>query len=235
MAQEASPAVNPRRPVLSAPDSPTSAVGSGRSDYREAIAAAVSAAWRDIPHFAVAREIDAERLLMVKQASRERVGERLTITDFLIFALSETLVSTGREANVGLAVSTDRGVVTRVIPSISGMSLSAIAVARSQLVERARSGRALAEDSSPTLITLSNLGAEGVSWFTGIIPQGQQALLATGTVTRRAVVRCGALSVASEMTAVLNVDHRSLDGVDAAQVLRTFAEQVENLTEAVLT
>ena len=89
-----------------------------------------------------------------------------------------------------------------------------------------RGRRSLRSRPITPLVTLSNLGTHGVEWFTGIIPLGQRGLLTTGTLAQRPVVKDGRLSVAWRLTAILNVDHRVWDGLDAAELLSDFDNQI---------
>ena len=65
-----------------------------------------------------------------------------------------------------------------------------------------------------------------MEWFTGIIPLGQRGLLATGILAQRPVVKDGRLSVAWRLTAILNVNHRVWDGLDAAELLSYFGDRI---------
>jgi pyruvate dehydrogenase E2 component (dihydrolipoamide acetyltransferase) len=195
------------------------------SSRRAPAARQVSRSWSEIPHFAVAREIAADGVTD-RLAGEMAVGEvRLTVTDVLIRALGRSLARYG-SSDVGLAVATRRGVLIPVLPDVAGRKLSEIAALRHSAAERARNRRSTEEDARTPLVTLSNLGTHGVEWFTGIIPLGQRGLLTTGTLSQRPVVRDGRLSVAWRLTAILNVDHRVWDGLDAAELLSDFDDQI---------
>ena len=181
----------------------------------------------------MAREIGASRLLELHALAAGQIEKKVTITDLLLWALGGVLAGTDRESSVGLAVATDRGVLIPVLRSVAELRLSALAATRRASVERAVPG-ALADDSAPAIVTLSNLGMKGVSWFTGIIPIGQQALLTTGEITERAVVMSGKMVLAPHFTAVLIADHRAFDGLEAAQLLGDFAQRLESISEEVL-
>jgi pyruvate dehydrogenase E2 component (dihydrolipoamide acetyltransferase) len=201
-----------------------SPAGPQDSASRAPIARQVSRSWSEIPHFAVAREIAADGVTD-RLAGGSPGGVRVTVTDLLVRALGRSLARYG-SSDVGLAVATSHGVQIPVLPDVAGRKLSEIAALRRGAVERARNRRSTGEDGRTPLVTLSNLGTHGVEWFTGIIPLGQRGLLTTGTLAQRPVVRDGRLSVAWRLTAILNVDHRVWDGLDAAQLLSDFDDRI---------
>jgi pyruvate dehydrogenase E2 component (dihydrolipoamide acetyltransferase) len=206
----------PDRAPDSAPDD-TAAV-------RASIGRLVSKSWAEIPHFAVAREVAADGVLD-RVSTEPDSGVRVSVTDVLIRALGRGIGSRG-PSDVGLAVATRYGVLLPVLPNVAERSLAEIATLRRAAVTRARERRSVDDDTRTPLITLSNLGTHGVRWFTGIIPVGQQGLLTVGTLEQRAVVRSDRLAVGWELSVILNVDHRTWDGADAAELLARFAAGV---------
>jgi pyruvate dehydrogenase E2 component (dihydrolipoamide acetyltransferase) len=222
-------ASEPARPVTAGTangsDAPTRAPAHG---YRDLIARKVSEAWTTIPHFAVTREVDCDDLLaLAAWCKGESMG--VTVTDLLLVALARAVASPDDpDPAIGLAVATDDGVLIPVIRGVAGLGLGRLAGERVRAVERARSGRLEAADlNAAPASTLSNLGAFGVDQFTGIIATGQQTLLTVGRIRDRVVVRGRALEARPTMFATLNVDHRALDGSDAAKLLDRFAAAVE--------
>ncbi|MDX6535866.1 MAG: hypothetical protein QOD37_207 [Gaiellales bacterium] len=196
--------------------------------YRDLIARKVTEAWQTIPHFSVTREIDADELLSFASWSK-REGLPVTVTDLLLISLAKAVATPEQPAPaIGLAVATERGVLIPVISDVAQLGLAALAAERAQAVDRARSGRLAASDlSAAPVSTLSNLGSFGVDQFTGVIAAGQATLLTVGRIRDRVVVRGRALEARPTLFATLNVDHRALDGSDAAQLLDRFAAAVE--------
>jgi pyruvate dehydrogenase E2 component (dihydrolipoamide acetyltransferase) len=209
---------------------PAPAQRSGR--FRELIAAKVSESWRTIPHFAVTREVDAEAMQLLLAAWRAE-GIAATLTDVLLraLALAHRDQGTNGSVDLGLAVATDGGVVIPVISDVLELTATQLATARLEAVERARGGRLDANDLNETPVsTLSNLGSKGIDSFTGVIALGQPTLLTVG----RAIPRFhpgegGTIAIRSTIIATLNVDHRVLDGADAADLLVAFAQNAEDV------
>jgi pyruvate dehydrogenase E2 component (dihydrolipoamide acetyltransferase) len=205
--------------------------------FRVLIAAKVAESWREIPHFAVTREVDAEPMFATLDILRRGASDPMpTLTDTLLRALALGLRECGHDGSddVGLAVATDHGVVIPVIRDVLGRDAAALAAARKAAVERARSGRLSAEDlgASPSS-TLSNLGSLGVDQFTGIIALGQTSLLTVGQAVPRVIADdTRTLRIRTSFFATLNVDHRVIDGAAAARLLAAFAAAAEAMTSS---
>jgi pyruvate dehydrogenase E2 component (dihydrolipoamide acetyltransferase) len=197
---------------------------------RKATAALVSESWRTVPHFSVGRELRVDGLLEAVSAGKA-AGRRLTVTDFLLLALGQALQSVGEASHVGLAVATRWGVLIPVVPAVAGLSLTDVAERREAAVNRARNRRLGSGDATPVFATLSNLGPAGVTWFTGVVPVKQVALLTVGEVSLRPAVEGRGLVVAPMLTAIVTADHRRYDGADSARLLSAFADNLRALTE----
>jgi pyruvate dehydrogenase E2 component (dihydrolipoamide acetyltransferase) len=130
-------------------------------------------------------------------------------------------------ANVGIAVAAPTGLVVPVIHRAERLSLSETAQARTDLVERARDGKLHQADLEEGTFTISNLGMFGVEQFTAILNPPQAAILAVGATEQRPVVRDGEIVARPMMTVTLTVDHRAVDGAEAADFLRTVKSFVE--------
>ena len=212
---------------------PQAAPSQGR--FRGLIATRVAESWREIPHFTVSRQIDAEEMSAALEQERARGTEPLP--SFTGSALTCTRRGSARErsggaVDLGLAVATPDGVVVPVVQDVLGRSLAELAAARQAAVTRARTGRLASEDLNVTpMSTLSNLGSFGVDRFTGIVAPGQTTLLTVGRARPRVVADDRrAISVRLMFDATVNSDHRALDGADAARLLSSFAAAVERTT-----
>jgi pyruvate dehydrogenase E2 component (dihydrolipoamide acetyltransferase) len=203
------------------------------STNRQATAALVSESWRSVPHFSVGSDVRADGLLEAVSATRA-AGTTVTVTDFLALGLARALSVLGEVPDIGLAVATEWGVLIPVLRSIAGRSLDEVAALREAAVGRARGRRLSSADAAPPFATLSNLGPAGVSWFTGVVPVNQVALLTVGEVGLRPAVEGRGLIVAPMFTAVLTADHRRYDGADSAHLLGTFAGELAKVVEEAL-
>jgi pyruvate/2-oxoglutarate dehydrogenase complex dihydrolipoamide acyltransferase (E2) component len=172
--------------------------------------------------------VDASQLTATLTVAR-RYNRSMTVTDFLLAALGQALVGSGKGADVGLAVATEWGVLIPVVRDAGTVEMDELARRRERAVERARSRRLGSDDSITPYATLSNLGTMDVDWFTGVVPIGQKALLTIGRVADRAVVEGRGIAVRPGFTAVLTADHRELDGADSARLLGHFVQTIESL------
>ena len=120
-------------------------------------------------------------------------------------------------ADVAVAVAVEGGLVTPVIRSAEVKSLRQISAEMAALAEKARAGRLVPGDYEGGTISLSNLGMYGIKQFDAVINPPQAAILAVGAGAQGAVVRDGALAVATIMSATLSCDHRAVDGATGAQ------------------
>src|SRR5207253_3343392 len=130
--------------------------GPGPGTVWRLMAERTQASWQAAPHFYLAREVDAGRLLAWRESLRRRPGyERLTHTDLLVKLVAAALREHPRvngswrdgalvqneDVNVGLAVAVDDGLVVPVVRGADRLDLRAIAERRTALVEAARAGR----------------------------------------------------------------------------------------------
>ena len=226
-----SPRARAAQAAAAAAETSQAASPSGDGRYRELIAARVSESWATIPHFTVARELEVEPMFAAVERARAD-GIDVSVTDLLLraLALAWKEVRGDARASLGLAVATDHGVVIPVIRTVAELDLASLHTARVEAVERARERRLVPEDlEGNPVATLSNLGSFGVDWFTAVIPTGQTAILAVGRARPRPVVGPeGGVTVRSTCYASLAVDHRVLDGADAARLLAALADAAED-------
>ncbi len=213
---------------------------------RRLIAERLTKSIQTIPHFSVSVELRAGQLISLRESLKapveKQAGVKLTITDLLLKALGLALAETsGMRAvwnegdsqaveaiDLGLAISTDTGVVAPVIRNVAALDLAEIARWRVAAAEKARGGRLSLTDLEGGIGTLSNLGMYRVDHFSAIISPGQSFILAVGKIDHRPWVEAGALIVAPTMSLTLSVDHRVADGALAAQFLERIAEIIEN-------
>jgi len=211
---------------------------------RRTIARRLTEAWA-APVFQLSVTADATELV----ATRERLVELMregeakpTVNDVLTRVVASSLVrhrpvnahfSDGRilrfpSANIGLAVAAPGGLVVPVIRDADKKTIQQIAVARADLVSRARDGKLKLADLEGGTFTISNLGMYGIEQFVAVLNPPQVAILAVGSIEDRPAARDGELAIAPTMTMVLTCDHRAIDGSEGAEFLRTVKAFVES-------
>src|SRR5207302_3556867 len=95
------------------------------------------------------------------------------------------------------------------------------------VVARARDNKLQQADLENGTFTISNLGMFGVEQFVAVINPPQAAILAVGATEERPVAREGQVVVRPMLTLTLTVDHRAVDGAEAADFLRTVKTYLE--------
>lgn len=142
--------------------------------------------------------------------------------------LIEKEVHLHSSVNIGFAVSSEDGtLVVPVLRGVEGMSLAEIANTRRSLVQKAADRRLAPDEMLGSTFTISNLGIYGVEQFTAIINPPEMGILAVGAITEELRIIQGGLFVRPMMRVTLGVDHRVVDGAQAAQFLRRFKTLLE--------
>src|SRR4030043_816711 len=122
----------------------------------------------------------------------------------------------------------DEGFILPVIWDIGKKSLSEIAKARAELVEKGRTGKLTPDEMKGSTFTLSSLGMFGVEEFTANINQPESAILAVGAILDTPVVIDKQMVIRPMMKITLSYDHRIIDGAKAAQFIKTLKGVVED-------
>lgn len=210
-------------------DQPKGKPGLDRAAMRRAIAAAMSRAKREIPHYYLTHEIDlqtAQDGLTARNAERTP-DQRLLMGALLIHATIRALARVpelnGRfeaesytpsaPVHCGLAVALrGGGLIAPAILNAGAMDAEAIMDAMRDIVARTRSGRLRNSEMTQGTITVSSLGEGGVDALVGVIYPPQVALVGFGTPRLRPMVRDGAVQPRLAVTVSLAADHRISDG-----------------------
>jgi pyruvate dehydrogenase E2 component (dihydrolipoamide acetyltransferase) len=128
-----------------------------------------------------------------------------------------------RAVHIGIAVDTERALMTPVIRNAHQLSLPDIARELRRLTLSARHETLTHEEITGATFTISNLGMYDIDTFHAIIVPGQSAILAVGKVTKRGVVieedNTARLEIRPVMKISLSADHRVLDGASGSRFL----------------
>lgn len=211
------------------------------SPLRKVIARQLSLSKATIPHFYLRADVSFDALLDLRAQAKERGGTVPSVNDYLVRACALALMKVPdvniqvhgdeihrfADADIAIAVSTDRGLVTPIIRRTQSLSLTEVAECAHSALARARAGRLNQQDLEGGTFTLSNLGMYGVDQFDAIINPPQGAILAVGAVRRRPVERDGQLALGNLGSLSLSCDHRAIDGALGAIFLSTLKELIE--------
>jgi len=212
------------------------------TNIRKVIAERLTQVHQDVPTFFLSIDCTIDALLSVrKQANSMREGPKLSVNDFLIRAAALALMdvpavnSSWQEkairqyeaADIAMAVTTDRGLITPVIRNAETKTIGDIAKESKMLAEKARAGKLQPEEFQGGTFTISNLGMFAIRQFDAILNPPQACILAVGAGEMQPVVKDGRISTATRMRCTLTCDHRVVDGAVGAEFLAAFRSYVE--------
>ncbi|AOW86592.1 2-oxoglutarate dehydrogenase, E2 component, dihydrolipoamide succinyltransferase [Streptomyces olivaceus] len=188
-------------------------------------------------------EVDVTRLMQLRARAKDafaaREGVKLSPMPFYVKAAAQALKAHApvnakiNEAegtityfdteNIGIAVDSEKGLMTPVIKNAGDLNLAGIAKATADLAGKVRASKISPDELAGATFTISNTGSRGALFDTIIVPPGQVAILGIGaTVKRPAVLETeeGTVIGVRDMTYLtLSYDHRLVDGADAARYL----------------
>jgi len=219
-----------REDVMAAKESSGLTPGTVLSRNQSAVARRVSASQREVPPIHLVARIGMAGVIKAR-----RDNEKAPFDVFFIFALSrivkdfpnflsrlngETVVRSA-SVNIACAVDLDNELFTPVIKDADKKTLGEIGREFNMLADKAGQGDLTLEDMQDGCLTISNLGMYPVEFFTVVIPPGQSAGLAIGAINRNAPEPFCHVT--------LSVDHRLINGREAARFLKRLKEFMEAL------
>ena len=131
-------------------------------------------------------------------------------------------------ADISIAVSTDKGLVTPVVRNVERLSFADIEGQIAEYAKKARDGKLGLEDLQGGTFTITNGGTFGSLMSTPIVNPPQSAILGMHAIKERAIVENGQVIAAPMMYIALSYDHRIIDGKDAVLFLVDIKNQLEN-------
>jgi 2-oxoglutarate dehydrogenase E2 component (dihydrolipoamide succinyltransferase) len=191
-------------------------------------------------------EIDMHALMALraryKDAFEKRHGVRLGFMSFFAKACVEALrrypvVNASVEGadivyhdyyDLGVAVSTDRGLVVPVLRDADRMDFASIEKAVAGFAERARTGSITLEELTGGTFSITNGGVFGSLMSTPIVNAPQSAILGMHKIEERPVAQDGQVVVRPMMYVALTYDHRIIDGREAVQFLVAVKDALED-------
>lgn len=137
-------------------------------------------------------------------------------------------------ADVGVAVSTPRGLVVPVIRNAESMGMAAIESKIIELATRARDGKITIEEMQNGTFTITNGGIFGSMLSTPIINAPQSAILGLHNIVERPVAVNGQVVIRPIMYLALSYDHRIIDGRESVSFLKAVKEMIEDPSRLLL-
>ena len=216
------------------------------SNIRKIIAKQMCASLTGMAQITLNSSFDATKILEIRKslkAGAEKMGlANITLNDIILYAVSRVVLNhRGLNAhciddtmryfntvNIGVAVDTERGLMVPTVFHAEKLSLNEISKEAKTVISAAQSGTINPDYLKGATFTISNLGSLGIESFTPIINPPQTAILGVCGITKRIKEVNGEDVTYSAMGLSLTVDHRVLDGADAARFLKDIVFALEN-------
>jgi pyruvate dehydrogenase E2 component (dihydrolipoamide acetyltransferase) len=205
---------------------------------RKAIANAMVKSMYTAPHVTLMDEVDVTALVALRNRAKplaEKKGVKLTYLPFIVKALvaacrefpalNAMIDETANEIvykkyyNIGIATDTDNGLLVPVIFDADRKNVWSVANEIRDLATRGREGKLAPGEIKGSTITITNIGSAGGMFFTPVINFPEVAILGTGRISEKAVVKNGEIVAAPVMALSLSFDHRIIDGATAQNFL----------------
>lgn len=226
------------------------------TNMRKVISKRLSASKQGAPDYIVSSTISVSKLLKLRQSLNGAADGRykLSINDLLIKAVTkaaqrvpavnssyleaENVIREYSNVDVSIAVATPTGLITPIVKNAHAKGLEAISKEAKELGQKAKDNKLQPEEFQGGTITISNLGMNhAVSMFTSILNPPQSAILAIGTVEKRAVPdKANEFGFVFDdvMTITGTFDHRTVDGLVGGEFMKELKRVVENPLEMLL-
>ena len=225
---------------------------------RRATAKQMSLAWEKIPHVMHREMADVTELEQFRRQNKGAIADRggkLTLTVLLMKALAAGLreypdfnasldeengeIIVKHYHHIGVAVSTDQGLLVPVVRDVDRKSVTELAVELTELAERARQGKIKREEMRGGSFTITNPGPIGGDSFTPIINYPQAAILGVGSARLEPVITGDMenyqLAPRLRVPLCLVYDHRLNDGASAARFLHRIVDILHDPQSFLLT
>ena len=214
---------------------------------RKLISSAMVTSAYTAPHVTIMDEVDVTELVAFRLRMKpiaEKKGIKLTYLPFIVKALvaacrqfpalNAMIDEVANEIiykkyyNIGIAVDTEQGLVVPIIKQADRKSVWMIAEHITDLAVRGRSGKLTPEEMKGSTISITNIGSAGGMFFTPIINFPEVAILGTGRISEKAIVKNGEIVAAPVMALSLSFDHRIIDGATAQNFVNYIKQLLAN-------
>ena len=192
--------------------------------------------YKNIPQFTLCRKIDISSVLNLKKDYNTQLNHHLSLIDFIIKALALALKKFPgfnavfeeenykfiKEININLAVAAEKGLMVPVLKNLEERNIFEIAQIRRDITEKTLEGKLKPQDFEEGTFTLTNLGLQGIEYFTPLINPPQVAILGMGK------------SENTSLPLSLSMDHRVIDGAKGADFLQLLSNLLTNTQESLI-
>jgi pyruvate dehydrogenase E2 component (dihydrolipoamide acetyltransferase) len=216
---------------------------------RKAIAKRLTSAKTLIPHYYLTIDCNLDALMAVREKMNaaapkdkdKKPAYKLSVNDFIMKASAmalmkhpdvnaswtDTAILKHKDADVGVAVALDFGLITPIVFKAQTKGLVEISNEVKSLAALAREKKLKPNQYEGGGFSVSNLGMYGIKNFTSIINPPQSCIIAVGAGEERPVVKGGKIEISTIMTVTMSADHRVVDGGTGAKFLATLKQFIE--------
>ncbi len=205
---------------------------------------------REAAHFTYVEEVDCTQLVELREKANARAeqqgeaaGPRLSFLPFIVRATVEALrrfpqmnayldesageIVQRRQYHIGLATATPDGLIVPVVRDADRRSIVDIAREIDRLARLTRSGKASRDDLTGSTFTITSLGALGGVLATPILNYPEVGILGVHRIAKRPAAVGDKIVIRDLMNLSISVDHRLVDGYDAARFVQHIKESLE--------
>ncbi|WP_301169011.1 dihydrolipoamide acetyltransferase family protein [Brevibacillus nitrificans] len=220
---------------------------------RKAIAKAMVKSAYTAPHVTIFDEVDVTALVAMRKDAKplaEERGVKLTYLPMIVKAvvaglkkfpeLNASIDDEKQEViykkyyNIGIATSTEDGLLVPVVKAADSKSIFQIAGEIGELAKKARDRKATADELKGSTFSITNIGSAGGMFFTPIINHPEVAILGVGRISEKPIVKNGEIVVGQMLHLSLSFDHRLVDGEPAQRFVNYVKQLLENPTLLVM-
>ena len=214
------------------------------SKMRQVIATRLAESIGPIPTFYLTVEIEMDNVLSTRKQMNATLEDdaKISVNDIIVKAAAMSLLKHPfvnasyqdksirfyDQADIGVAVAIDEGLITPVVRGANLKGLAEISAEIKDLAAKAKSRKLQPEEYTGATFSISNLGMMGIKEFTAIINPPEAAIIAIGASSPTPVVRNGEVTVRNLMHVTMSCDHRVVDGATGAKFLQTFKQMLES-------
>ncbi len=177
-------------------------------------------------------DVKVSPLLLVAKAVLVAIDRHPMVNSTWDEAAGEIVIK--EYVNLGIAAATERGLIVPNIQDAGSLSLRELAEAMSNLTATARAGKTPPSAMQGGTFTITNVGVFGVDTGTPILPPGEAAILAFGTIREQPWVHKGKVKPRHVTTLGLSFDHRIIDGELGSMFLRDVGRFINDPEAALL-
>ncbi len=210
------------------------------SQIRKAIARNMIRSKQNAAHMTAFEEVEISELVKLRSSHKNRFAEqeiKLTYMPFILkaaaYALKQHPILNAqldlendrmiykKYINIGIAVDTEEGLVVPVVREVDRLSLLQLAQRLQDIGQKARERKLTLEDLKDGTFTVTNYGSIAGTYGVPVINYPQAGILGIGRIMKVPVVKGEEIAVGNVLPLSLSVDHRIVDGGEAARFLLT--------------